>query len=141
MYKLSFKDKTVLLVSTELGESIKQEREKVNPKKHFEVDKNQYDLSEVKKIEFVADESTAPKLPSGPRCRAEKSIHKEIYYLYKKALAEGSKRPYREFRDKVYTFLYTKKDKWCDYKKGTCFCEGNESTQKVMGMFPGAEVI
>lgn len=140
MYKISFKDRTVKLVENQQGEHIKQLQTTPNTE-YFAVDSNQYALKSIAKIEWVKDPlpPTQTALPMGNRCRAKHSIHKQIYELFcKHVKTEGEHRKWSEFRDKAYSYLYTKKDKWCDYKKGTCYCYEQQdkmvkNAQKIMG--------
>ncbi len=141
MYRVYFNDKTVLEVDTEQGDKLKAAQTLPKPPVYVDINKNQYKLSKVDKIQYVPDTPQPSRaIAAGHRCRGERSIHRDIYYLYKKELAKGNPRKWEEFRAKAYDYLYTQRSEWCDNKKGTCFCK-QTSVDKVMSVFPGAKVI
>ncbi len=65
-----------------------------------------------------------PELPSGGICRGQYSIQREINNI---AQAEGKHWPTliidKRWRESVRDNLWTLNNEWCDYIKGTCFCE------------------
>jgi hypothetical protein len=84
------------------------------------------------------------QISQGRRCKGLYSIHSEIYSLYKKAINEGRKKPWSEFRQLAYDTIYEKHPdrKWCDHRKGTCYCYGemDKAVQHVQELI-GGEVI
>ena len=136
MYKVSFTDRSVILCTTEQGDKIKEAQMQAKPPVYVDIDQNQYKLAGISKIEYLPEEKMVKALPERRGCHGEKSIHREIYYLYKKELAtKQNPRKWEEFRSKAYDYLYTQKDEWCDGKKGTCFCTKDTHVERVIEVF------
>lgn len=124
MYKIQFSDRSVLIVSTEQGDKIKTAQMQKNPPTYVEIDKGQYKLDKVSKIEYLP-EDPQPKqmLVSGVRRAHEKSIHGHIFQLFQKELQRPEPRKWEEFRAAAYDYLYSQDSEWCDDRKGTCACK------------------
>lgn len=135
MYKISFTDRTVILVDTPTGDNIKAMQMESPTPNYFEVGKDVYKLDKVSKIEWQPD-NNYKELPEPPRCRGEKSIHMIIYENYRKL----EKKPkWEEYRKKAYDYIYEQKPdgKFCDHRKGTCFCK-RSAVERVQEIIPGA---
>lgn len=139
MYKISFTDRTVILVDTPTGDNVKAMQMESPAPNYFEIGKDVYKLDKVSKIEWQPDQPTYKALPEPPRCHAQKSIHLVIYEEYKKRLRAGKRESWKEFCKRTYDYIYEQKPnaKFCDYKKGTCFCE-RSAVERVQEVIPGA---
>lgn len=123
-YKVTFSDRSQLTVDSEQGKKLMQLQSSVTKPQYVNVAGNQYKLASITKVEVIADPpKTAPLLTSGMSRVHDKSIHREIYYLYKKELQKPEPRKWEEFRQKAYDYLYTQSSEWCDDRKGTCVCD------------------
>lgn len=140
MYKLTFSDKSVLHVTTEQGDKIKEMQLQKRPPTYVEINNNQYRLERINKLEYEADEPKPVKQLEAGNVRHEKSIHEAIFYLFKKELKKlpSERRTWAEFYPKAYEYLYTQSKSWCDYKKGTCVCEKKKTVKRVQEIIPGA---
>lgn len=142
-YKITFTDRTVILVDTPTGDNIKAMQMESPAPNYFEIGKDVYKLDKVNKIEWQPDQPTTRELSEGPRCHGQHSIHMVIYEAYRKKIGKGEKADWKEFRQKTYDWLYEKypNREWCDHRKGTCFCESKavERVKEIMGS--GVEVI
>lgn len=136
MYKVSFTDRTVILVDTPTGDNIKAMQMESPAPNYFEVGKDVYKLDKVSKIEWQPDQSQAKELPQGPRCHGQKSIHMIIYENYRKMTPKPK---WEEYRKKAYDYIYEQRPdaKFCDNRKGTCYCE-RSAVERVQEIIPGA---
>lgn len=122
-YRVVLSDRTQITVTNEQGVNLMQIQASVKKPDYVNIADSQYRLSSITKVIKVADDpKPLPMLQMGNTSH-EKSIHREIYYLFKKELQKEEPRKWEEFRQKAYDYLYTKSDKWCDDRKGTCVCE------------------
>lgn len=140
MYKLVFSDRTVLMVSTQQGDKLKEAQMQTNPPVYVDINNGQYKLDKINKIEYIADDPPPVKQITQGRVTHEKSVHEAIYKLYKKELQKppSERREWSVFRDKAYDWLYSQSEDWCDYKKGTCVCEKQKTVERVQEIIPGA---
>lgn len=145
-YKITFTDRTVILVDTKTGDDIKAMQMEVPAPNYFSANmngaENVYKLDKVNKIEWQPDQPTTRELSEGSRCHGQHSIHMVIYEAYRKKIGKGEKADWKEFRQKTYDWLYEKypNREWCDNRKGTCFCE-SKAVERVKEIMGGGEVI
>lgn len=143
MYKITFSDRSVLLVTTEQGDKIKEAQLQSNPPVYVDINNGQYKLDKINKLEYTADEPKPVKLIHTGPVTHEKSIHEAIYILYKKELQkpQQQRRRWSEFYPKAYEYLYSQSSRWCDYKRGTCVCEHKRAVERVKELMGGGEII
>ena len=136
-------DRSVIIVTTEQGDKVKEMQMQQKPPVYFDIDNNQYKLAGVSKVEYLPEEPMEKLLPEPPRCHGQKSIHLVIYEAYKKRLREGKHLKWEEFRKKTYNYIYEQKpnEVWCDNRKGTCVCEENSQIKNVMKIMGGGEIV
>ena len=123
-YRVVFSDRTQVSVTQEQGEKLMQLQSAVTKPAYVNIAGSQYKLSSITKVIHTPDQlKTLPMISSGMVKRHEKSIHREIYYLFMKELQKPEPRKWEEFRATAYDYLYTQSDQWCDDRKGTCVCK------------------
>ena len=128
-YRVHFSDRTQVTIDDEQGKKLMSVQASVKKPDYVNIADNQYRLSTVVKVVKVASEpSLAPQLQSGKSKAHDKSIHREIYYLFKKELTKPNPRKWEEFRQAAYDYLYSQDSEWCDDRKGTCVCEKQATT-------------
>lgn len=126
MYRLVFSDRNVILVTDEQGDKIKQAQKNTNPPVYVDINKGQYRLDKIARIEHVITEPPTKQITSGRKVH-DKPIHGKIFSLYQVELKKEQPRPWEEFRAKAYDYLYTQDPDWCDDRKGTCVCKNKPS--------------
>ncbi len=123
-YRITFSDRSQVTVDNEQGLKLMELQASVKKPEYVNIAENQYKMSTITKVMKVSETpATLPMISSGMVKRHEKSIHREIYYLYKKELTKPEPRVWEEFRAAAYDYLYTQSDQWCDDRKGTCVCK------------------
>lgn len=123
-YIITFSDRSQVTVDNEQGLKLMELQASVKKPEYVNIAENQYKMSTITKVMKVSETpATLPMISSGMVKRHEKSIHREIYYLYKKELTKPEPRVWEEFRAAAYDYLYTQSDQWCDDRKGTCVCK------------------
>jgi len=123
-YRITFSDRSQVTVDNEQGLKLMELQASVKKPEYVNIAENQYKMSTITKVMKVSETpATLPMISSGMVKRHEKSIHREIYYLFKKELQKPEPRKWEEFRATAYDYLYTKSDQWCDDRKGTCVCK------------------
>jgi len=134
-YRITFSDRSQVTVDNEQGLKLMELQASVKKPEYVNIAENQYKMSTITKVMKVSETpATLPMISSGMVKRHEKSIHREIYYLYKKELTKPEPRVWEEFRAAAYDYLYTQSDQWCDDRKGTCVCKDKKipaSTERV----------
>ena len=123
-YIITFSDRSQVTVDNEQGLKLMELQASVKKPEYVNIAENQYKMSTITKVMKVSETpATLPMISSGMVKRHDKSIHREIYYLFKKELQKPEPRKWEEFRAKAYDYLYTQSDQWCDDRKGTCVCK------------------
>lgn len=132
MYRVVFSDKSSLTVTDEQGMKLMQVQSNVKKPEYVNINDEQYKLSRIDKIVKAMQEPVIAnkQLQTGKRSH-DKSIHREIYYLYKKELEKPESRKWEEFRSAAYDYLYKKDPNWCDDRKGTCVCEDKKEPLSI----------
>jgi len=134
-YRITFSDRSQVTVDNEQGLKLMELQASVKKPEYVNIAENQYKMSTITKVMKVSETpATLPMISSGMVKRHEKSIHREIYYLYKKELTKPEPRAWEEFRAKAYDYLYSQDSEWCDDRKGTCVCKDKAvpvSTERV----------
>lgn len=124
MYRIHFSDRTQVTVEDEQGRKLMEIQASTKKPDYVNIADSQYRLSTIVKVVKVASEpTTVPQLMSGLTKAHDKSIHREIYYLYKKELQKPEPREWEEFRAAAYDYLYSQDKEWCDDRKHTCVCK------------------
>mgnify|MGYP003453228060 FL=1 len=123
-YRITFSDRSQVTVDNEQGLKLMELQASVKKPEYVNIAENQYKMSTITKVMKVSETpATLQMISSGMVKRHEKSIHREIYYLFMKELQKPEPRKWEEFRQKAYDYLYTQSDRWCDDRKGTCVCK------------------
>jgi hypothetical protein len=123
-YRITFSDRSQVTVDNEQGLKLMELQASVKKPEYVNIAENQYKMSTITKVMKVSETpATLPMISSGMVKRHEKSIHREIYYLYKKELTKPEPRVWEEFRAAAYDYLYSQDSEWCDDRKGTCVCK------------------
>jgi len=134
-YRITFSDRSQVTVDNEQGLKLMELQASVKKPEYVNIDGSQYKLSTITKIvKTGGTPATLPMISSGMVKRHDKSIHREIYYLFMKELQKPEPRKWEEFRATAYDYLYTQSDQWCDDRKGTCVCKDKKipaSTERV----------
>lgn len=130
---IKFYNQPEVIVSNEVGEKIMAELAKPESErqKYVKIDGEMYSLAnmsavtkggyiepDIKKVEEVFG-----TLPAGPTCRGQYSIHKELIRIALSEKGGARKLKDKAWREETLEKLRASTDKWCDNKKGTCFCE------------------
>ena len=123
-YRITFSDRSQVTVDNEQGLKLMELQASVKKPEYVNIAENQYKMSTITKVMKVSETpATLPMISSGMVKRHDKSIHREIYYLFMKELQKPEPRKWEEFRATAYDYLYTQSDQWCDDRKGTCVCK------------------
>lgn len=134
-YRITFSDRTQVTVDDEQGQKLMQLQASVKKPEYVNIAGSQYKLSTITKVVKIVDmPKTLPLVSSGMVKRHDKSIHREIYYLFMKELQKPEHRKWEEFRATAYDYLYKQSSEWCDDRKGTCVCKDKAvlvSTERV----------
>ncbi len=127
-YSIKLRDNSVYTLEDIDGESLKNAL--ITSNKPFMVELNNdtvlsSQIISIKKNAVSEPEiNTYDQLPIGKKCRGQYSIQNEINNI---ARAENDKWQEliinKNWRDEVRLKLWSLNDEWCDYGKGTCFCE------------------
>lgn len=123
-YRITFSDRSQVTVDNEQGLKLMELQASVKKPEYVNIAENQYKMSTITKVMKVSETpATLPMISSGMVKRHEKSIHREIYYLFMKELQKPEPRKWEEFRATAYDYLYSQDSEWCDDRKGTCVCK------------------
>lgn len=131
-YRITFTDhkKPAVLVSEESGKALMTERAKESPVEFVTIQGGQYPIKSIKDIEPY-QETNSPSLRIAynvPKCKGQHSIQFRIMQEWRSKKRDMT---YDEFASKAYEYLYTVQDKWCDYKKNTCYCDKDYQPQSL----------
>lgn len=106
------------------------ERAKPNPVEFVTIQGGQYPLKSIKDIEPHSEPLMASqRIEYKGRCRGQYSIQFRIMQEWKSKKRDMT---YDEFAKQAYDYLYTVRDKWCDYKKNTCYCNDDYQPEGKM---------
>lgn len=131
-YRITFSDRSQVTVDNEQGLKLMELQASVKKPEYVNIAENQYKMSTITKVMKVGETpATLPMISSGMVKRHDKSIHREIYYLFMKELQKPEPRKWEEFRATAYDYLYTQSDQWCDDRKGTCVCKDKAAPVSV----------
>lgn len=143
-YRITFSDRSQVTVDNEQGLKLMELQASVKKPEYVNIAENQYKMSTITKVMKVSETpATLPMISSGMVKRHEKSIHREIYYLFMKELQKPEPRKWEEFRATAYDYLYSQDSEWCDDRKGTCVCKDKtvpvsvEKVKEVMDFMRG----
>jgi hypothetical protein len=133
-YRVTFRDRTTALLENSKGEQLKKYLLSNRPPVNIEINGELYRASEIISVKkAVATEDNIPvadwntlRLPTGKKCHGQYSVQNEINKIAKNTYGKvhWSKLIHdKKWRESIYQELLKTPDKWCDYKKGTCYCE------------------
>lgn len=131
-YKVTFRDRTSTVVSTDKGERLMELLEKASPSEPIFIDGEMYVRSEIVSVKVAVGGrdiqpvviTEAPQLQAGQKCQGKASIqaaiHKIIVNKYGKDWPAKSRD--KKLREELRRSLLDTGKPYCDSKAGVCVC-------------------